>query len=124
MPETNINAVTLKSLRIIHKHDIEENWNKANNFAPLLGEIIVYDPDTTHPNPRYKIGIWDGKSEKTQDMLVMNLPFTNKIGEAIDVIEYNANTPAYTAAYDSTTECLTLTALGSVKCISATEANS
>ena len=42
----------------------------------------------------------------------------------VEVIEYNANTPAYTADYDSTTECLTLTALGSVKCISATEVNS
>ena len=31
--------------RFKHKHDTEENWNKATNFAPLAGETIVYDPD-------------------------------------------------------------------------------
>lgn len=31
--------------RIIHKHDTEENWNKAVNFIPQNGEIIIYDPD-------------------------------------------------------------------------------
>ena len=64
--------------RFKSKHDTEENWNKATNFAPLAGETIVYDPDATHPYPRYKTGIWDGKSEKTADMLIMNLPFANQ----------------------------------------------
>ena len=41
------NTVVIKG-RIINKHDTEENWNKAVNFAPLLGETIVYDPDSTH----------------------------------------------------------------------------
>ncbi len=71
------NAVIIKG-RICNKHDTEENWNKATNFAPLLGETIVYDPDSTHHYPRYKTGIWDGKSTKTADMLVVNLPFANQ----------------------------------------------
>ena len=71
------NTVVIKG-RIINKHDTEANWNKAVNFAPLLGETIVYDPDSTHSRPRYKVGIWDGKSEKTADMLIMNLPFANE----------------------------------------------
>lgn len=71
------NAVIIKG-RICNKHDTEENWNKATNFAPLLGETIVYDPDATHSYPRYKTGIWDGKSTKTADMLVVNLPFANQ----------------------------------------------
>ena len=28
--------------RIQHKHDTTENWNKAANFIPLQGEIIIY----------------------------------------------------------------------------------
>ena len=53
--------------RIIHKHDIEANWNKAVNFVPKQGEIIVYDIDTTYPYERFKIG--DGQT------LAINLPF-------------------------------------------------
>lgn len=71
------NSVIIKG-RICNKHDTEENWNKATNFAPLFGETIVYDPDLKHPYARYKTGIWDGKSEKTADMLVGNLPFSNQ----------------------------------------------
>ena len=29
--------------RIVQKHDTEANWEKATNFVPLKGEIIVYD---------------------------------------------------------------------------------
>jgi hypothetical protein len=29
--------------RVISKHDIEANWNKANQFIPEAGELIVYD---------------------------------------------------------------------------------
>ena len=28
--------------RIIHKHDIEENWDKATGFIPKKGEIIAF----------------------------------------------------------------------------------
>lgn len=42
--------------RIQHKHDVETNWGKAENFAPKDGELIIYDPDDTHAYPRIKIG--------------------------------------------------------------------
>ena len=44
MAEKNIKT------RIIHKHDTEENWNKATNFIPKQGEIIVYDIDLHVPH--------------------------------------------------------------------------
>lgn len=34
--------------RIIHKNDIEENWEKAINFIPKKSELIIYNPDNTH----------------------------------------------------------------------------
>ena len=48
------------SSRIIHKHDIEANWNKAVNFIPKAGEIIIYDRDETYDYERFKIG--DGET--------------------------------------------------------------
>lgn len=54
--------------RIIQKHDIEANWNKAVNFVPMRGELIVYDIDDTHLYERFKIG--DGVTN------VSDLPFT------------------------------------------------
>lgn len=56
--------------RVQHKHDTEANWNKATNFKPLAGEIIIYDADATHSEPRMKIG--DGET------LVSALPFADK----------------------------------------------
>ena len=50
MSEKNINT------RIVHKHDTEENWNKATNFTPKQGELIVYDKDSTYDYERFKIG--------------------------------------------------------------------
>ena len=41
--------------KIINKHDTEENWSKAS-FIPKKGEIIIYDPDTTHTRSRIKVG--------------------------------------------------------------------
>jgi len=37
---------------IILKHDSAENWKKAINFIPKLGEIIIYDD----MDPPFKIG--------------------------------------------------------------------
>ena len=51
----------------MHKHDVELNWNKATNFIPKQGEIIVYDIDSNHSYERIKIG--DGVTN------VNNLPF-------------------------------------------------
>lgn len=42
--------------RIIQKHDTEANWQKATNFVPKKGEIIVYDIDSNHNYERIKIG--------------------------------------------------------------------
>lgn len=53
--------------RIVHKHDTEENWNKATSFIPKQGELIIYDIDTNYSYERLKIG--DGKT------VVTNLPF-------------------------------------------------
>lgn len=55
--------------RIIHKHDVESNWNKATNFIPKQGELIVYDKDSTYTYERFKIG--DGVTN------VNSLPFAD-----------------------------------------------
>ena len=57
---------TMKA-RVQHKHDLESNWLKATNFTPLVGEIIVYDPDENYDYPRIKIG--DGETN------INSLPF-------------------------------------------------
>ena len=46
---------TIKS-RIVHKHDSETNWNRATNFVPKQGELIIYDTDANHSYARVKIG--------------------------------------------------------------------
>lgn len=46
--------------RMVQKHDIKANWEKATNFIPLKGEIIVYDD-------LKKIKIGDG-STKVNDL--------------------------------------------------------
>ena len=56
--------------RIQHKHDSAENWNKAINFVPLIGELIVYDADENYSYPRFKVG--DGETT------VVNLAFANE----------------------------------------------
>ena len=63
---------TLKT-RVQLKSDTEANWNKAGpkdgsaGFVPLLGELIVYTADATHPFSRLKVG--DGSTN------VVSLPF-------------------------------------------------
>ena len=54
-------------VRHIQKHDTEENWNKAVNFIPKQGEIIIYDVDSNYSYERMKVG--DGTT------LVSSLPF-------------------------------------------------
>ena len=63
--------------RIQHKHDTEENWNKATNFIPLQAEIIIYDVDNNYYFERVKIG--DGVTPVT------NLPFY-MIDEVADLV--------------------------------------
>ena len=55
----------------IHKHDVEENWQKAINFTPAKGTIIVYDVDKQYDYERIKIG--DGLNN------VNDLPFVNEV---------------------------------------------
>jgi len=57
---------TIKT-RIQLKNDTETNWNKAANFIPKQGEVIIYSTDDSHPFSRIKIG--DGSTN------VINLPF-------------------------------------------------
>lgn len=52
--------------RMQQKHDVQANWEKAVNFIPLEGEIIIYDPDENNSSSRIKIG--DGKT-KVNDLL-------------------------------------------------------
>lgn len=59
--------------RIQQKIDTEENWNKAVNFVPLKGEIIIYDTDSAHDYKRIKIG--DGVTT------VINLEFVADIND-------------------------------------------
>lgn len=58
--------------RIKNKHDTQANWEKATNFKPLAGELIIYDKDNVHTEPRFKIG--DGSTK------VNDLPFQNAVG--------------------------------------------
>lgn len=44
------------NIRMVQKHDIKDNWDKAVNFIPKQGEIIVYDADINFPQERFKIG--------------------------------------------------------------------
>ena len=52
--------------RIIQKHDTKANWDKATNFVPLKGEIIIYDD-------LKKIKIGDGVTK------IGNLVFINDL---------------------------------------------
>lgn len=54
-------------VRHIQKHDIQANWEKAKNFIPEKGEIIIYDKDQNYNYERFKIG--DGNTN------VNSLPF-------------------------------------------------
>lgn len=55
--------------RIVLKNDIEEHWQQAVNFTPILGELILYNPDSTHNYSRLKVG--DGVTN------VNELPFAD-----------------------------------------------
>ena len=65
--------------RIQHKHDIEANWNKALNFIPKIGEIIIYDSDEKYSYPRLKIG--DGITDVNSLEFLLNF-------DAIETINF------------------------------------
>jgi hypothetical protein len=70
MANKNINA------RVALKHDVEANWITAgkNDFCPLAGEVIIFDPDDSCAMIRYKIGRW-ANNEKTELVNINDLPF-------------------------------------------------
>lgn len=45
--------------RLVQKHDVQSNWEKATGFTPYAGETIYYDPDENYNYTRVKVG--DGK---------------------------------------------------------------
>ncbi len=49
--------------RIQLKNDTETNWDRAVNFVPKQGEIIIYSADESHPFSRLKVG--DGNTTVT-----------------------------------------------------------
>lgn len=57
--------------RIVQKHDTKANWDKATNFVPLKGEIIVYDD-------LKKIKIGDGTTKVGSLTFINNLPIATK----------------------------------------------
>ena len=62
---------TLKT-RVINKHELAEDWDKAEGFIPLQGEIVVYDnADDTQPA---KLKVGNGNTA------VKYLPFIRGVG--------------------------------------------
>ena len=53
--------------RMSQKHNTEAYWSSTSGFKPLDGELIIYDPDDKHDQPRIKVG--DGITD------VNDLPF-------------------------------------------------
>lgn len=92
MTEKNIKS------RIQNKHDIEANWNKAVNFIPMQGEIIIYDIDSNYDFERAKIG--DGVTS------VVNLPFY--LADEINAIKADLATKV-SVSYDDTNALLLFT---------------
>lgn len=80
---------TLKT-RIRLKHDTQANWEKATNFRPLDGELIIYDPDDTHESPRFKVG--------KNNALLSELKFSSAIASDVYGWAKSATKPSYTAS--------------------------
>lgn len=72
--------------RLILKHDIEANWNRAaGTFKPKQGEIIIYDIDDSHPYERFKIG--DGENYVDD----LHFYLEDELLELLNRINYIAN---------------------------------
>lgn len=93
--------------RFIMKHDTEANWQKAINFVPKQGELIIYEVDETHSSPRVKIG--DGAT-KVNDLGFVCQPINWDAdnGEAGSIVFRTAGTgAAYTGLIEGITELKT-----------------
>lgn len=64
--------------RVQNKHDIPANWEKATNFIPLAGELIIYD-DHYFDDNNNKVVVADTIQYKIGDGVttVNNLPFVD-----------------------------------------------
>ena len=69
--------------RMQHKIDTYENWEKATNFIPLKGELIIY---TTDENGKEKIGFKVGTGEEGKN--VHQLDFIS-LSEAAAAVRYD-----------------------------------
>lgn len=78
--------------RIINKNDIKENWDKATNFVPKKGEVILY-------NDLRKTKIGDGETT------VVNLPYANETG-SVHLVEGPA-TDKTAGTWTGSIDCLT-----------------
>ena len=97
------NEKTLRT-RIQNRHAPESYWVSNSTFVPRAGELIVYDVDSTHTEPRLKFG--DGTTK------IANLPFLTadiiaKLAEKADKASTVSN-----VAYDSTNKKITKTVNG------------
>lgn len=77
--------------RIVNTHDVESNWNKTYNFIPRSGEVIVYDPDSTHATARLKVG--DGVHT------IQDLPFILNATIHEELSEFFGSTSASDVVY-------------------------
>ena len=50
--------------RISQLHMTEAEWQKYSSLIPEAGELIVYDPDSTHQYARIKVG--DGERKLSE----------------------------------------------------------
>lgn len=101
--------------RIVHKHDSESNWNKAINFVPKQGELIIYDKDETHDYVRLKVGdgtsnvndlpfIDDTKVDKVDGKQLSTNDYTTEEKNKLASIESGANKTVVDDTLSSTSE--------------------
>lgn len=87
--------------RIVHKHDIESNWD-SSDFIPKQGELIVYDADENYNYERIKIGdgttsveslpFVDDDVKSLINTLVGDIPVSEQIESSIKDVELEITT--------------------------------
>lgn len=75
MPNKSLNT------RIKNKSDTAANWALATNFIPMEGEVIIYEPDSSTPYARVKVG--DGVTPVTELLFTTPTFSINSSGELI-----------------------------------------
>lgn len=78
MPNENI-----INSRIQLKNDTQANWDKATDFIPKKGEVVIYNADEKHTKPRSKVG--DGFTPLNK------LPFVEITGKAGQIVSFDEN---------------------------------